>query len=65
MGPSILKRAGREDSVGAERVTGLTPTVGGDVHLLPSVFEPFAGPSLWSGSAVAKAEVNRQGLQAN
>lgn len=62
MDPSILKYAGREDSVGAEWGMGLTPAVGGDVHPLPSAFKPFAGPSLWSGSAVAKAEVNRQGL---
>lgn len=30
---------------------------------LLSVPKPFDGLSLWSGSAVAKAEVNRQGLQ--
>lgn len=32
------------------------------VHPLLSVLEPLAGPSLSSGSAVAKAEVNGQGL---
>lgn len=63
--PSILKRAGREDSAGAECSMGLTSAVAGDVHPLPSVFRPFAGPSLWSGSAAAKAEVNRQELQDN
>lgn len=39
--------------------------MGGDVSLLPSVSKVLAGPSLWSGRAVAKAEVNRQGLQDN
>ena len=40
-----------------------TTAVRADVHPLSSASEPFAGPSLWSGNAVAKAEVNRQGLQ--
>lgn len=35
------------------------------ISIPSSVFEPFAGLSLWSGSAVAKAEVNRQRLQDN
>lgn len=65
MDPSILKRAGSEGSVGAERGMGLTPAAGGDAHPLPSAFQSFAGPSWWSGSAVAKAEFKRQGLQGN
>lgn len=37
----------------------------GDVNPLSSVSKAFAGPSLVSGRAVAKAEVVRQGLQDN
>lgn len=58
MDPNILKKAVEEDS-GAEWAVGY------DAQPLLSVFKHFAGPSLWSGSAVAKAEVNSRALEDN